>query len=403
MRTMSDFVPPDLLIEILTKVPVKSLLRFTCVCKSWYSLITNPIFITAHLNQTIANNKKNSRSLLLRHYSKNDKKEHYTLHHDDETFGDKFLELEFPFKSQLGFFRIVGSCNGLLCLCDDLFGDTHTIILWNPSIRKSVNLPMPSKPQWPNMFVLGFGVNPATNDYKVVRIVYYKEYLYRYKVPPEVEIYTLSTGSWRSVSSAAPSYCMVEFMWSQVFVNGAVHWIAYDLRVVGGFHSLIVSFDMGNEVFGEMMLPDALAGQHAINLSITVLEESLAVFKYDKQIGTESCCIWVMKEYGVAESWTRMVTIDLPGALGSTVEFRKNGEVLLSTRDNMLASYDPKTQQIKDLGIHGNSRSFYVDTYIESLFLLKGQNRFLEGQLYSHLTSEEKRMELISSSKEECC
>ncbi|KAA8524477.1 hypothetical protein F0562_010900 [Nyssa sinensis] len=396
---MSDYLPPDVLIEILTRLPVKSVIRFTSVCKSWYSLIRNPSFITTHLNQTIASKKKNDQFLLVRHYNKNDKKEHYTLHHDDETFGDKFLEIQFPFKSQLAFFRIVGSCNGLLCLCDDLFGDTHTIVLWNPSIRKSVNLPMPSKPQWPNMFVLGFGLDPTTNDYKVVRIVYYKEHLFRYKTPPEVEICTLSTKSWRRISSTAPPYCIVEFMWSQVFLNGAVHWIAYDPHVVGGFHNLILSFDMRNEVFCEMTLPVALAGQQATSLSINVLGESLAIFGYVRQIGTGSCCIWVMKEYGVAESWTKLVTINLPGELGSTVGFKKNGEVLLSMRNNLFVSYDPKTQQIKELGIHGNSRSFYVDTYMETLVLLEGQNRVLEGQLYScdGLTSEERWMELKSS------
>ncbi|KAM7495146.1 hypothetical protein LguiB_029755 [Lonicera macranthoides] len=371
---MSDYIPHELLIEILTRLPVKPLLRFTSVCKSWYSLITNPSFITSHLNQTIASNKVNTQTLIIRHYDKNDKKEHYTLRRDDETFREQFLELEFPFKSAIGYFRIVGSCNGLLCLSDDLFGDMETAIIWNPSIRKSVTIQMPSKPQWPHMFVLGFGVCPVSNEPKVVRIVYLKDFWYNYKAPPEVEIYSLGTGTWTSVSSTAPPYYMVEFMWSQAFVNGAVHWIAYDKHVEGGSPNLIVSFDMGEEVFNEMMLPDALSGELVTSLSINVLGESLAIFKYNTEAEAEtaSCCIWVMKEYGIVESWTKLFTIDLPGSLKKTVRFRKNGEVILSLRNNELVSYDPNSRQIRDFGIVGNIRSFYVDTYLETLSLLKG-------------------------------
>ncbi|XP_059663115.1 F-box protein At3g07870-like [Cornus florida] len=376
MSTMSVYVPPDLLIQILRRLPVKSLIRFTSVCKSWYFLITNPNFITTHLNQTIASNKNQNRPLLLRYYNKDDEKEHYTLRHDDETFS-RFLELEFPFKCQLGYVRIVGSCNGLLCLSDDFFANTNGIFLWNPSIRQSLVLPAPNKPESPHMFVLGFGVDIATNDYKVVRLVYCKQYPLHYEYPPTVEIYTVSSGLWRSLGTPGPSYGMVELLWSQAFVNGAVHWIAFN--PAGGGHNLIVSFDMGNEVFSKIMLPDALAGEHQSNLYITVVGECLSVFRY----GIGSCCIWVMKEYGVVKSWTELVTVNLPGATDRTLGLRKNGEVLLSTTEKILASYDPKTQQIKDLGIQGNRRSLYVDTYMETLVLLKRQNRFLEGQLHS--------------------
>ncbi|KAK3012848.1 hypothetical protein RJ639_010348 [Escallonia herrerae] len=62
---MSDYLPDEIIEEILTKLPVKSLLRFTAVCKSWYSHIKNPSFINAHLNQTIANTNTKAKGLLL--------------------------------------------------------------------------------------------------------------------------------------------------------------------------------------------------------------------------------------------------------------------------------------------------------------------------------------------------
>ncbi|KAM7509565.1 hypothetical protein LguiA_020018 [Lonicera macranthoides] len=41
----------DLLIEILSRRPVKSLLRFKSVCRNWNVIIQNPRFVTRHLNQ----------------------------------------------------------------------------------------------------------------------------------------------------------------------------------------------------------------------------------------------------------------------------------------------------------------------------------------------------------------
>ncbi|CAK9172850.1 unnamed protein product [Ilex paraguariensis] len=139
--------------------------------------------------------------------------------------------------------------------------------------------------------------------------------------------------------------------------------------------TLIVSFDLGEEVFHEIVLPEALAGEIATNLSTSVFRESLAVIKYDKEIGTTSCCVWVMKEYGVADSWTKLFSIHLVGTLEKIIGFRKNGEVLLSSRSCKLVAYDPKMGLIKDLEILGDTRSFHVDTYMETLVLLGKSKR----------------------------
>lgn len=157
---MSDYIPEELLFEILIRLPVELLIRSTSVCKSWYSLITDPKFITTHCNFTNLN--QNNKPLLLRYYDRVEKEENYTIRCDNETFSEQFTLIKFPFQSSLGYFRIVGICNGLVCLSNDLFGYTERVILWNPSIRKSVTLQMPVKPQFPHMIFLGFGVCPVT-------------------------------------------------------------------------------------------------------------------------------------------------------------------------------------------------------------------------------------------------
>lgn len=133
---MSDYLPRETLINILTRLPAKTLLRFRCICKSWLSLLSSPDFTSAQLQTTAAKPPL----LLLRGYSLTGLtpryKELYSLRSDDANF-TSLLDLLCPFNTRpANFFRVVGSCNGVICLSDDLLGYTYTVILWNPAIRR---------------------------------------------------------------------------------------------------------------------------------------------------------------------------------------------------------------------------------------------------------------------------
>lgn len=95
-------------------------------------------------------------------------------------------------------YRIIGSCNGLVCITDDQFSYAHDTILWNPSIRKYVPLPKPRITVFKHgkfEHVMGFGFDPKSNDYKVVRIVYLEP-----SKKFEIDIYRLSSGTWEDIS-----------------------------------------------------------------------------------------------------------------------------------------------------------------------------------------------------------
>lgn len=52
-------MPADLIIEILSRLPVRTLVRFCCVCKFWQSLITsNRCFSRSHLQKNSSNSDK---------------------------------------------------------------------------------------------------------------------------------------------------------------------------------------------------------------------------------------------------------------------------------------------------------------------------------------------------------
>ncbi|TKY47881.1 F-box/kelch-repeat protein [Spatholobus suberectus] len=45
-HTVSDSLPLELVREILLRLPVRSVLRFKCVCKSWLSVVSDQLIFT---------------------------------------------------------------------------------------------------------------------------------------------------------------------------------------------------------------------------------------------------------------------------------------------------------------------------------------------------------------------
>ncbi|XP_076953823.1 uncharacterized protein LOC143628016 [Bidens hawaiensis] len=117
-----------------------------------------------------------------------------------------------------------------------------------------------------------------------------------------------------------------------------------------------------------MPLPDGLARQHVLNLSISIRKGQLTVLEYDMEKGKEGCGVWVIKEYGVMGSWEKLYVIRLPGLLRRVVGFRMNGDVILALKNHELVFIDC-TGNVKSLGIYGNIRFFFVGSYMESLIL----------------------------------
>ncbi|KAI3465865.1 hypothetical protein Pfo_022528 [Paulownia fortunei] len=374
---MSDYLPQEVVIKILTKLPPKSLVKFRCVSKTWNLLISSPYFISMYTQQTIISKPftASTDQIIIRRYSKAQNSEVYSVHVDNEEFpDDENIRIEYPFRDSTRFYyRIVGSCNGVLCLSDDLFGQADSILLWNPVIKRKVTLPAPQatfENMGSDMFVLGFGFDVENNDYKVVRIAYVQGD-YGYLVPPKVEVYALSIKNWRRIDGEVPKNCVVEYFWSQVLISGNVHWVAYrNMGKQDKVENLIMLFNLSLEVFDEMQLPDALENELPINLNAVVLEGSLAVVQYNERVWSKSCCIWIMKKYGDTESWSKEYYVDLEGGLGMILGVRTNGDILLTARNRGLVSYDPVTGTSADLVLFGTKDSFYVGTYIESLALL---------------------------------
>ncbi|RZB41108.1 hypothetical protein D0Y65_055380 [Glycine soja] len=53
-KPWSPLLCDELIEEILSRLPVKPLIQFKCVCKGWNSLMSDPYFIKLHLSKSAA-------------------------------------------------------------------------------------------------------------------------------------------------------------------------------------------------------------------------------------------------------------------------------------------------------------------------------------------------------------
>ena len=125
---MSDYLPKEMELEILQRLPVKSLIRFRCVSKSWNSLITSSAFINSHLTRSLSL-PSNSYKLIVRHCLDNSYVNYFKLIDDNNDSFDQIQNIEPPrWSRRIQHFSLIGSANGLFSLFEQ-----DCYILWNPS------------------------------------------------------------------------------------------------------------------------------------------------------------------------------------------------------------------------------------------------------------------------------
>ncbi|GMI79459.1 CONSTITUTIVE EXPRESSER OF PR GENES 1, CONSTITUTIVE EXPRESSER OF PR GENES 30 [Hibiscus trionum] len=362
---MSDYMPLEAILKILNRLPVKSLLRFRSVCKSWNSLISHPSFISSHLQASLSNNTP---FLLLGCLKRDGLK--YSLHYDNDGFG-KLKQLQFPPRA-----CVFGSCNGLICIQLYPYNDGLKFLLWNPSIQKYISLPQLSFSEAKGLNV-GFGFDSRTNDYKLLIIGADEDHSWL-----QPYLFSLNGNCWKRVTTISTNYDFL-FEMSMPFVNGAVHWLGYQKRNYGQYRHAILGFDLSTEEFFKINLPESLTGLLPVDLSIMKYGESSIAVSVE-MLPVKLHELWVMKDYGVVESWTKLLSLQridryawIPRVLG----FRKNGEVLLRVHKVEMASLDLNflqfgaslclnCRQVELHGVEVGTGLLSVYNYVESLVLL---------------------------------
>ncbi|XP_022722824.1 F-box/kelch-repeat protein At3g23880 isoform X2 [Durio zibethinus] len=326
--------PLELIVEILSNLPVKSLLRFRCVCRSWNSLITDPFFVKKHL-QKAQNDPKFTKKRVLINTGNTQTQTQIQISikscslaaiYEDLIVNSS--EIEYPSKRASRFDWIVGSCNGLICIAIR----QDTVFLLNPSLRICKRLPdLGFRKRRGCYTVYGFGFDASVDDYKVVRVFCCQSEGCGDGYESIVRVYSLRTNCWKRIQDFPFGVPCDE---AGKYVDGRLNWAVFS-RPEMGLSWTIVSLDLAEETYMEVLQPGFGVGVSERTLAI--LDGCLCVLC---NYGRLYADVWVMREFGKRDSWTKLVTVPYmrdPGSeLFSIPLFvSESGEILLHLGKSM--------------------------------------------------------------------
>ncbi|CAK8532258.1 unnamed protein product [Lathyrus sativus] len=372
-----NHVPNDLTMSIISKLPLKSLVRFRCLQKAWSLLFENPHFMNMY-RVHFASNKKFS--------------------YDD----DSYLALEFKF-SYYGFcgnlfsrygenevkldwppvFQEDNRCINILGSFDDKTLCIYTGILvpktvfWNLSTKEFKVLPPSPIESHPSHYkfvfkLMGLGYDCVRDDHKVIRNA--MEWI-RYNIEDTEsneyiwELYSRRTNSWRKLDVDIPLGS--DALGATVYTNGACHWWDRD-------GNCLVSFDLICEVFYKTPLPLHVDGNFnceskdkrfmALNGSIAFI----TTYATNYESTTSTLHISILGEYGVKESWTKLFIIEsLPSYVDRPIGAGNKGEIFFKTKYKELVQFDLNTRKIDKLPIKDLLHTFQILLYKKILLSIE--------------------------------
>ncbi|XP_047339491.1 F-box protein CPR1-like [Impatiens glandulifera] len=310
-----SLLPDDILSDIFSRLPVKNLLRFRCVSKSWLALISSPDFVKLHLSRSVQT--KNNLHIFMW------KDNLYRMDFDlDEGVLQPAVVNNLPLSScpvmalimelchgnyDYGI-MLYGSCDGLLCMSDA--NSIDDIFICNPSTRKSRKLPYASVdlPDIYNIFydcIYHFGYDNTNDDYKVVRLALRKKTFKGDIEEYEVKVYSLKTNLWHRSEKFSHGPKMGSF--GDSIAGGALHWISYvksDTEKKG----LIVAFDLGTEKYRVIPQPK-YDGPHFF----LYLDNLGGLLSLSCHYESSVVDVFLLKGYGGEnEHWSKLITISPP-------------------------------------------------------------------------------------------
>ncbi|CAN1777239.1 F-box/kelch-repeat protein At3g06240 [Linum perenne] len=386
------YLTEELVIQILLRLPIASCLaRFRCVCKSWCSLLSDPKFIRDIIffrncsnHHLVIKRLCHDRSV----YSLHSYDTLRLLHASSEMEEEDLPSLPYKVRWPNGTcsLSIVGCCNGIFCLADGNSDGASDIILWNPETWETKVLPVSPFAHlrgfvvWAQLERIGFGFDPVTNDFKVVRTLQfspgdddgnYSEELEENNNNNDddeeavtSEVYSLRNDSWRKLEAGFTHALLYSI--PQSGDDGRFYW--WDDGREG--YTDFVSFDMSSEAFSTMEVanPVQMSSKFSIRSVSIVKGAAVAIFSDMETVEVaNSMEIWMVLKLGGA--WTKLWSI------GSSVVMKcvhpvgiwRNGQCFLQRYDDgELIVVDPESGDIRELKIEGEWQFFQVVPYAPS-------------------------------------
>ncbi|KAK7275302.1 hypothetical protein RIF29_16414 [Crotalaria pallida] len=287
-------LPHDLIVLILLRLPVKSLLRFKCVSKFFFSLISDDQFAVSHFDLAAS---PTHRLLCLAYVAGTayaSLPQSIDLDDDSASSSVALIPRFLPRSCNP---LIMGSCKGFILLCHG----SHHLYIWNPSTGAHKKLPLSSDPKKHKPIYYGLGYDASTNDFLVFLGSFDLEVEDHRKI--DFELFSLRANAWKTIEGNHLPYLSV-FPRTGKLLNGVLHWLTYrrDIETI-----VILAFDLMEKSFSEMPLPpmvDFYSHFHECS-DLCVLDGYLCLYVP----GNNATKIWVMNEYKVSSSWKKSVEL----------------------------------------------------------------------------------------------
>ena len=149
-----------------------------------------------------------------------------------------------------------------------------------------------------------------------------------------------------------------------MYLDGNFFWCATPLPLDNNEDEKIVRFDFASEVFKSTSFTDASV---IVETALTALNGSIAMLVYPFGKEVEMLCfdIWVLFEFGVRESWTKLIRIGPSLDLERPLGFWGYGMMFMENKEGQLVLYNPSTNTGKLFPFDGLKGSLQVALYTE--------------------------------------
>ncbi|KAF9624623.1 hypothetical protein IFM89_012045 [Coptis chinensis] len=298
---------PEIVSDILSRLPIEDIMRSKTVCKDWYALTKDPHFINLHLSRALCL----PRRIIVEPRGEVPITSLYLI----ETTDGMWRGRELPVSCAQGnYLYTLAYCHGLICGASS-FCKMGPLFIYNPITREYVELPETDIEAEPDKLSvsLGFGFDSIGKKYKVVR--FFKLYDDDLQTHMKGEIITLGEGSWRGLEVPETVICGTRR--KPVFLDETLYWITEKNSFLGG--DGLLAFDLSTEKFRTVKFPSSLI--RSINIPDKLFLLNLGETLFLVEHGYRHCFrVWrivrsnTKKGYKFYESFHSMtVTYDVVG------------------------------------------------------------------------------------------
>lgn len=350
-KTAITHIHESIIIRILCLLPTDSVIRCRSVCKNWATLICTPYFAESYssngtaplhfLLHGIVRISQKHKHLVFADLAQASCNAHAPRSDCPVPVKTKSVLPHILDSESSPYITVCSTCNftGFIVAYAyprhaDQFG--HPYYIFNPITSQHIVVQQNNKNKWWRNCALLLA--HKTNQLKLLK----------FTCQDEVEIQTIGTDLWRTVTNSTGTdsqrtvkssvyLSLVDKNFGfPCFLNGIYHWSSYT------FSRSIVCFNPDEEVFDQILTPPWIADYNSAYLGL--LDGCLCICI--KTLSVNDFEFWVMNEYGVRESWVKKLVIPndwKQRTLSEPLRFLKYGETVVLCDNYVVICYNPST------------------------------------------------------------